>query len=89
MEPRFIAWIAAGLLAVATLVQLMQARQGQLKGVLEAYMQSQLVWSRKRAKAARLAQKMARAKGDEEAGQPPLQDSPQLYQEDPQRQKAA
>lgn len=69
MEPRLIAWFICVVFSVVSLVKLMRGRQTKLMLALRGYVEARLEWSRKKAKAARLAQKMAREKAAEEAKQ--------------------
>ena len=70
MEPRLIAWLIGVVLSVIALVKLMRGRQAKLMFALRGYVEAQLEWSRKKAKAAHLAKKLAREKAAEEAKQP-------------------
>ncbi len=69
MDPRLIAWLVAVSLAIVSLSSLMGGRQTKLMIALRSYVASQLEWSRKRDKAARLAQILAREKAEDEAKQ--------------------
>jgi hypothetical protein len=55
----------AGILATVMLVKLMQRRQQQLLELLRAYSNSQLDWSRKKARAAIIARRAALQKADD------------------------
>ncbi|MBX3423198.1 MAG: hypothetical protein KF752_16700 [Pirellulaceae bacterium] len=54
--------IIAGGLSALVLVSLMRRRQAELTAMLREYVDSQLVWARKRARAARLARSAANDK---------------------------
>lgn len=53
-------------MAVVALAKLMRRRETRLVNALRQYVETQLEWSRKRAKAARLARQMAKQKSREE-----------------------
>ena len=65
--PLTILWFVAAALSSIALAKLMRRRQSQLIGVLRTYVDAQLEWSRKRAKAAQLARRAARHKAALEA----------------------
>lgn len=69
MSPDWIVVALAGLLATAGLVKLMHRRQEHLRGLLKSYSEAQLEWSRKKARAALLARKAAKAKESERENQ--------------------
>ena len=60
-------WIAGALLASVFLMKMMRRRQAKLRELLKEYMQTQLEWAQKRAKAAKLARQAAREKARQEA----------------------
>jgi hypothetical protein len=60
-------WLGAAALATLMLAQLMRHRQVQLMLLLQAYVEKKLEWSRKRARAAKMAQAAAMEKARTEA----------------------
>jgi len=66
VDPKLVLWLAATLLAVVCLTQLMRIRQASLLLKLRKYVDQQHEWSKKRAKASRLARRLAREKAENE-----------------------
>ncbi len=62
LDSKTILWAACAALALYFLASLMRARQAKLMGVLRTYVEQQIQWARKRAKATRLAQAAAHQK---------------------------
>jgi len=66
MDPKVVIWMASAALSVLALVKLMRRRQAKLIKTLRVFVQNQIEWNAKRAKAARLARKLAKDKSREE-----------------------
>jgi hypothetical protein len=66
MDHKVVLWLASAALSVLALVKLMRGRQAKLINTLRAFVQNQMEWNTKRAKAARLARKLAKQKSREE-----------------------
>jgi hypothetical protein len=66
MDPKIAIWLASAALSVLALVKLMRRRQAKLINTLRTFVQNQVEWNAKRAKAARLARKLAKEKSREE-----------------------
>ncbi len=60
-------FLLANLLAMVFLAKMMRGRQAQLVTLLREYSEKQIEWSRKKARAAKLARETAAAKAAEEA----------------------
>ncbi|MCC7336904.1 MAG: hypothetical protein IT422_17580 [Pirellulaceae bacterium] len=67
VDPKLVLWMAAACLAVIGLAQLMRNRQARLLLMLRKYVDEQHEWSKKKAKASRLARRLAREKAENEA----------------------
>lgn len=67
VDPNLVLWLAAACLAVIGLAQLMRNRQASLLLKLRNYVDEQHEWSKKKAKASRLARRLAREKAENEA----------------------
>ncbi len=76
IDPKLVVWLVATFIAVVSLTQLMRKRQNSLLVKLQQYVEEQREWSKKRAKAARLARKLARDKAENEAQETPTGDNP-------------
>ncbi len=76
MQPILIAWLLAAFLSITALAKLARGRQAKLVTALHGYVEEQLEWSRKRAKASRLARKLAQEKAEDEAEQTRLTENP-------------
>ncbi|MCA9157788.1 MAG: hypothetical protein KDA72_05645 [Planctomycetales bacterium] len=66
VDPKLVLWLAAACLAVICLAQLMRNRQASLLLKLRKYVDEQHEWSKKKAKASRLARRLAREKAENE-----------------------
>lgn len=78
VDPKLVLWLAAAFMAVISLAQLMRNRQNGLSLKLRKYVGEQHQWSKKRAKAARLARTLAREKAESEANKTRTPDDPNL-----------
>lgn len=66
MSPEWILMGVAGLLAILGLVRMMLSRQDHLRGLLRSYVDTQMEWSRKKARAAIMARRAAKQKANDE-----------------------
>lgn len=80
MTPTTIMLTAAGFLAVTTLLKLMDRRRMQLTEILREYASVRMEWSRKRARAAKMARQVAKqntiGEDDEPEGLPERSQKP-------------
>ncbi len=67
VDPKLVFWLVATFMAVTCLARLMRRRQNSLLHKLSLYVEEQREWSKKKSKAARLAQKLVREKSIHEA----------------------
>ena len=78
IDPKLVIWLAATFMAVVSLARLMRNRQTSLLLKLRKYVDEQHEWSKKRAKASRLARKLAREKAESETKETRSLDDPGL-----------
>lgn len=69
LDPKLVVWLLFSLVAVLILSRMMDNRRAKLAQLLQAYVKARVQWTKKRAKAARLAQHVAGKKATEEADQ--------------------
>ncbi len=67
LDPKLVVWLVATCMAAISLARLMRTRQNSLLLKLHQYVKEQREWSKKKAKAALLARKLAHEKAEYEA----------------------
>lgn len=72
MTPTTIILAVAGFLAVTTLFKLMDRRRMQLTELLREYAKARMEWSRKRARAAKMARQVAKQNKNKQDQEPDL-----------------
>ena len=66
LDPKLVIWLLFSLSSLIILARMMDKRRAKLAQLLHSYVEARVQWTRKRAKATRLTQEVARRKGAEE-----------------------